>query len=719
MLAAAAVTLGLAALLGLAPAAVAADLGIHQDTGDQNPCRRCHSSVKSDPVLRAWAGSTSGPTSGWGGKDISALCYFCHDATGGPLTNKGHNMTDVAYTDGSHAYATTDVPRRPEGTVESGLANSHLPYVMKAELECTSCHNVHLGSFRPFNQRTAFQDLCGACHPGRLGNGGSSDHRFKSGSVRSYSTHPTRKALADTDRANIKAKADIHDNLKTAINAAPNYSVGGHLNTDDTFDCQTCHAVHGVATGLGSYLTGIDNLLSLDNTNTDGGTNPSQLCEGCHYGGNAGQQVGTVVADGTTIVYADHPLDSQNGRTGFYPTGVLVPDGTHVSAVWTGTGPNRDSGAQGFYGAADGSAPVCSSCHDIHGGIAGTPLLRGPSVTLTGQSTWTFDYDEWCFVCHASAEIIPNGHHSAKNNWATSQLSCGDCHGTEAMGREWKAHNGFWAFEVVVAETSSAFCLGCHDADNPVVVDTTGLKGISGSLVTPALMPATHGQVRGAASHYLGADGDNYDGVAPKTTAWSTTGYFSSYGAPNTGGGGDAAPDSAGAIICGSCHNILYNDGRKNPASYTSALTAGWESNLLLEPYEDDPSGLGDGSGTGHRFGSALCLGCHAEAGVHHPLTGDVVDCSATSLRTALTGFAGQTSAPIGGGNAPGTLSYPNVNAMDCDSCHRPHGANDDSTVVAGPHGFKTNNNRSTKHILEVDGSGHKFDAICMECHGR
>ena len=46
---------------------------------------------------------------------------------------------------------------------------------------------------------------------------------------------------------------------------------------------------------------------------------------------------------------------------------------------------------------------TCSSCHDVHGGVAGTSLLRQGGNTADG----------WCFSCHdASLALIPAYHHS-------------------------------------------------------------------------------------------------------------------------------------------------------------------------------------------------------------------------------------------------------------------------------------------------------------------
>jgi predicted CXXCH cytochrome family protein len=619
-------------------------------------------------------------------------------------------MSDYAYAAGVHQYTKADLPERPEGSVETAMGVSNLPYVQGAEMECTSCHNVHLATARPFNQRTSLQSLCGACHTGRSNNTPLRGMANILGAgVRSFSSHPTQVSAQDQGGVNIKATIDAR--FRVALNAAPNYSLGGHLSAGATgvMDCTTCHAVHGIH---GSPNPNVPDLLAIDNTTVAGNAQPSALCEGCHYGGDAGEQVGTLTAGGA-VVYSDHPIDTRNNRT-FYPTGAALP------ANWVaGATPNNDRGAQPFYTPANGQkTPVCSSCHDVHGGIASTALLRGPQAV----GNWGISYDVWCFACHTNAQVIPNAHHSAVNNWVSSILSCGDCHGTTSS-TDWKVHNGFWAFAVALSSTNSAFCQSCHTPTNPLDLVAPALKGQT--FPEPASFPSSHGLVRGTASHYLGPDSNEFTGVAPRTSAWPSSNYFSSYGAPNTGGGGAVAPATAGEIICASCHHLTYNDGRARTGSYTSALTAGWECNLLLQPYQDDPSGTGNGTGA-YAVGSQLCTGCHDPTqGKHHPLTGDPISTAypARNLITSIGAgsFADQTAAPIGGGNAPGTLSYPNANTMDCDSCHRPHSADSDSTVNGAAHGFKTSSDgRPTYHILEVDGANHSFTpTLCPECHAR
>jgi hypothetical protein len=262
----------------------------------------------------------------------------------------------------------------------------------------------------------------------------------------------------------------------------------------------------------------------------------------------------------------------------------------------------------------------------------------------------------------------------------------------------------------------SALCLYCHRDDDPLA--WRPVYGHSdNSAISP--MPSSHGTSRGEGSHYLGPITVPSWGVVLKGDSWAAdNSVYSKYGTAS--GGGSTPPDNnaAGAeIICESCHNVLYNDGAIHPSSYPDGVTAGWRANLLLKPYVDDASGTG---GTGGTVGSQLCTGCHEAMGFPHPLTGDTVWLTGTALKTGSGSLADQTNAPIGGGAAPGTLSYPGNDEMDCDSCHRPHSADSDSTVPSGTTlADKTTLGRTGYLILEEDGASNSWGSLCLECHAK
>jgi hypothetical protein len=597
-------------------------------------------------------------------------------------------MENFAFDDGAHGFNRGQVNQPHSALFGAAQAEDYtlsgLPYTftnaVATDIDCTTCHNVHNNNFPPFSMKGAaingldFSPLCKSCHAGRANPGSvGAANSFAIGGT-SYSTHPTDVGVTDIpDNKDTRFVAVDSRMSRTTTVAAWNLGgkrvdglAGGNIS------CQTCHAVHGDESSGGHY----DDLLAIPNVATHATAAATTLCTGCHgnpYGG-AVNTVGT----GT-----DHPSDGNTGKT-FYPTGAWA-SGSGVPAAWTGAA-HFDSGATPFTPASN-QTPACSSCHDSHGGVAGSSLLYGPN-TVAGSG-------DWCFNCHPASIVQPAAHHSNTGNdddgvTFTSALGCGDCHGG-AVGASWQSHNGFTTFRVAVAEGNSNLCTACHTATAP--------KTLLGGYLQ-ANWPSTHGIDRGNASHYLGTDSNEFAGVTPKIDAWTSSAYFSEYGGQT--GGGLNPPAAAGAIICESCHNLLYNDGRRNPGSYASALRAGWESNLLLQPYVDDGAGLKDGTGAS-AVRDALCTGCHtASAGAYHHPVG-----SGTILATKADAAG-----------APNQASFPNATSMDCDSCHRPHDADDDSTVAAGTHGHVTDAN-PTYHLLEVDGANHDWSTLCDQCHAK
>ena len=760
--------LAMAVALCVPLAAQAASLGDHDDASG-NPCKRCHDTAEGVASLRGWtrAQALGDPGTSWG-KNVSILCYYCHDGVG---TLGANNMIANAYSDSSHGYdydltLPTFLPYTPDGDLDSDpVTTSGMPYtdVTNLELECTSCHNVHVSDVYPFNQRGTIETLCDTCHPGRInstpdrGAANSAAGYIARGVVTGYSTHPTTIAVADVAGSvdvvapGVIGRNDLLNYDFTTATAAG--KLGGHLDnlTDGTsgnMTCQTCHAVHGPSQGNG----GNNDLLAYDNT-TNAGANGSVLCEACHEGGRDGtfNMVGLSNAGNGTTTFGDHPIDALANRP-FYPTGVEIPDGAPVAANWTAVGnANNDRGAQPFYAAA--GSPVCSSCHDTHGGIDATALLRGASVTAANAITWTFDYDEWCFVCHLASQVVPDNHHSNVNNMSStvdygggvdeydSLLACGDCHGPLGT-TQWTAHNGFWQWVAgsEPAVGNSDFCEACHTPTNPTVLSGSALKGQN---LAGADLPSTHGTIRGTASHQVNSAVDGTNPNMDITPDWT----FASGGTSEWGLG-------ANTPICESCHNILVNGFS---AAAGQGVKQGWKGNILLAPYEDDDSGtitgVEDGptttshdwytgddttvppswtfvqAGSAGNTGVSFCRACHvslASEFVHNPeahtmelqtatpytyaadtepygrSTNTVMTTPSDSLGTDCpeVSTADQQSPAA----APNGLSYPAADAVDCDSCHVPHHADDQS--VDG-----------TRYlILEITDTAYGT-TICAECH--
>ena len=124
-------------------------------------------------------------------------------------------------------------------------------------------------------------------------------------------------------------------------------------------------------------------------------------------------------------------MDIDGGRP-FYPSQFVSPEG--VPPAWK-AGKKPYSGAAPIDTAAR-QGPTCVSCHDVHGGLPGTSLLRAPNTVAEGKG-------DWCFNCHSAAALVTSSHPAVDGYPQVEKAPCGVCHGTVGTGRGWNAHNGF------------------------------------------------------------------------------------------------------------------------------------------------------------------------------------------------------------------------------------------------------------------------------------
>jgi predicted CXXCH cytochrome family protein len=276
------------------------------------------------------------------------------------------------------------------------------------------------------------------------------------------------------------------------------------------------------------------------------------------------------------------------------------------------------------FGAGDPPRVICTTCHAAHRMEPGTSLLR-PAAAATG----------FCGECHEQAGS--ETHHptgaltgpcatrlASTSGSAGQGFTCDLCH---------RAHNaGFGTGRepdhVPLLRTGLSgddLCVACHPGDNP----------------TCSSDPAR------AASHFLG------DPTLPETFAdpepplrvepWPESGLKSRYGGEN-----------GKEVICLSCHSFKKG-----------ALVSGDDgtARFLLARSGNEIEWAPEGEG------SYLCTGCHGtspgaargEKGHTHPL-----------MTADLAELGNEVSPPLSG-----TPS----GHMNCDSCHRPHGAHTASGV--------------------------------------
>ncbi|MBI4914273.1 MAG: hypothetical protein HY825_00355 [Acidobacteria bacterium] len=720
-------------------------------------CNNCHIPHASGGD-RLWVEAPTGNASLWGANKIGQLCYSCHDGT-----PPASNMNVYLYT-GSSAHgplynAIPAMPDGPAGTAEAGsvrLNASTLPYTSATNplqqggiqaIQCTSCHFVHdnTDAVRPYLRSGAAStyrgDLCERCH--RRGEvdtaaeqGDSNIAAYVGGN---FSLHPIQIAVTvPTQGANMVAGLTPSGagapNMGNAVlgDANGDYRLGGKTlagGATGVMDCTTCHAVHGDEAagtqGQGNYKLAIDNF-PLNYTT-------SPLCYGCHEL--------PVVTGGV-----DHPIDANAGK---YVVNFPADGGPNHGSAVTAWPAGND---------ADGDSAVCSSCHDAHGGLpAGASATQGNNMTGRLRRTQG-NATNWCYSCHLNASPVNHHSHEGNLNTAapnsdamTSILGCDDCHG--AAGGTF-AHNGtgsFFAtrdFGAGNHAASGVWCNYCHsinptDIMQPVnLAAATTMTAINGGLHTDGsnnITPMGHGVDRGEASHVLGTDGVFTFGAAavvvtaPKINAWANAfdpeaGSLDGF-ADNLSRYGMAAATSVAtnAFVCESCHNIIGNIGyvAAGSAATETQQDGGWANNLLLENYLDDGTGNRAGAG-GATVGSTMCMMCHygATQGTTgppgtHQITGQVITAAEDNERGTTTLITGAGSYANAAGS-PNTASYPNTDAMDCDSCHRPHDAAPGGTASATTVTYSPASiTKGVDFILEEAeaAAGVYSPALCVNCH--
>lgn len=684
------VLIAIAVALFAAPTAQAAISGTSHEvtSGQYSACSMCHiphggSGARLWPVPPASAANLVGT--------ISTLCGTCHIAGGTYAgTFVGAVSTTMVYGTESHGVQMTlgQIP----GT--SVLASSGLPYTGDTGqaapqsnggtvMECTSCHNVHDDTNKPF-LRASLETLCQRCHGNRSYIGGSANQ----GSTASFASwdnairqganpgsHPVGSnidnVLASYAPISWPAQATVKKQQGTTRNQ---WHLGGHLagatGQAGGMSCATCHAAHGVeadsddgtftitaaapttnmliiaqGTGANEGVTGGYSVANGD------GSAANLLCEGCHRG-NQGSYTTTWWNPGGTQY--GHPVDAKpSAYAGGFGAGNFPANWPKASTT------------------VNGMDPICESCHSPHpaANSYGTLLAgKGPYILRDGPALI-------CASCHTSS--IAN-HHPVRAtggvagvSYMTSgtNLTCGTCHAGNAahnwpsaggisLNANWRpadnarnvtAANKFIGDGSVGNYYASTTCMDCH----------IGLK------TSPDANPGTWAatgeyQIHGQGTHYIGPfassffsnktmlNSGNYlinvgatSGTTDKWplpgTATATTTVWSKFGGTS----------SNPILVCESCHNVAPSKNNGNQ--------------LLLYPFAEGADN------TFIQASSDLCIGCHGVPSGTHPETGNTVGRSNAPLSTSSAFYNTPTA---GTGPTAGT------NRVSCDSCHQPHSAN-------------------------------------------
>lgn len=716
-------------LAGLASPSPGALTGTAHDMGlsGDDPCAVCHLPPSKDGTL-VWA--IAPLVEGTVGT-VAGLCGSCHHSAGGfgALLVRA-NSDDNVYGPNSHGQKMKLADPPPA----TDVAGSGLPRVDEAHgnFECTTCHNVHDDTYRPF-LRDSLTALCARCHTRRHYVSGEerSGRLVETGAwgVPPYlgagnpGSHPVGEDVTG-ERPGGPAVA-IPEPFRVPLAAEPGeWSLGGHLTQGASggVTCVTCHAVHGseadddgaetavvsrppnpaflVVPQAGQALTGSPRVVP------NGAGSSNALCESCHgVGNNPSKAPGAPswsasehnVNPGKPGTYS-HPVDSYpssvDAGVKAFPSGWPVGDpllaGTNVAPV-----------------------PLCETCHAPHPAAAlaaargdvrpgaGPSLLRSPLGALAEPGL--------CDLCHTEGL---SGHHPTGKAYDSSgvpylanakkgpgdRLDCATCHTTAhgwtepswaGLDAQWKPRdNGRSTVQAVdmYNPDMSKTCMDCHyfmDGDGASVSPTLGSKQ---TVIAPAPTAPERNPSDGEPapvpysefSHYQTPDrsmGTHYIGLIHEGGAWQRNPLVNVLDKTRTWEEQSADPQYSAGLARG----WSRFGGADRPGGRVLVCESCHElepdknvgfRHLLLAPYQEGQSGLGAYPGdTDGR--DVLCEACHGVPTGTHPMTNAVV---------SKTGQVLDANAPW---LRPVSLGYAAMdrvrNALSCDSCHQPHDANSNS----------------------------------------
>ncbi|MBI5117532.1 cytochrome c3 family protein, partial [Candidatus Poribacteria bacterium] len=528
----------LAAMLYCVPAfGAVAGTAHEQSIGDQGVCSACHIPHKALGA-RLWPQSMSGQEAVFG--VVGSLCYYCHGTGGGAGLVNAVQIFAMDDTIGAFSHG-RDVNQLPDPT---GTMDTSLPYGGDSRFQCTTCHNVHDDTSKPFLQDDIDQ-LCARCHKLRQFVGGSDQAVQGAWGSGYYGTsnpgsHPMgTDVYGDSDSpANSPINITGAAVFTYAYGATSAHNLGGHLIDGATtpgsgagVTCATCHSVHGVQTDADPPSGGtapVANLLTIDQPTATGGFDNAQdgngdprnaLCEGCHY------TTATTIDASTGAAYGGSYRPNPGASAYTHPVDDLGASMEASVSAFPQYWPVSSSSATNV-----SPVPICESCHTPHPNAnsnranivaaSGTHILRAPE----DDSLATYI----CFQCHDFT--LGAGHHPSNvamgrmgdsvigNNDAT--LTCSDCHSgahnwtTLGLGLDpqWEpAGNGRSRLSSVERVTAGASkeCEDCHYNNNTIPCPTNNSTN-GGGAVSHTWRTSTSYQDIGEGTHYLGTTTMDY-----------------------------------------------------------------------------------------------------------------------------------------------------------------------------------------------------------------
>lgn len=669
------------------------DLTVAPDSG----CGVCH-------IPHGAVGKRLFPAAGSAGSanvigDVAGVCGYCHyNATISPVdTAVSENY--VYGVSGGISHGVKMVGRGPWSTTMP----TTLPYTSASltNIECTSCHNVHDDTNKPF-LRASLDTLCYQCHVNRHFIDAASGDWNGGFGINNSGTHPVGDNITTLDRGSnspITLTAALFNVARSGSGVQDAWALGGHLTVDGGVTCVTCHAVHGgqsdTADSAATTYIPNANFLVLSQairniagrTVADGSGGWNALCEGCHRG--------AAIAGYTVNPYYPNP-----GNTGFtHPVDNFeAANNANITAFPT----NWPTGTIASYTPTHGNpVPICESCHQPHPLAAMTPSPMAAAKVGVANTSAAYEYilrDDVGVLCGLCHTATLTRHHPVGITYNRTgvtylpadggTLGCNTCHGgTQGGAHNWgsasfptmasgwipanNAKSDTIATDMYNADMGKT-CMDCHytmqNGSNARQANPTFANGITGQ---------SDYNLNGLGTHYIGA-------VHLAATNWRTLGTPGTDNAPlinifNTAAGswtaaavgGNATTagwsrwggtDTAPVMVCESCHEL---EPDKNV-----------QQQMLLGVYVEGQDGQ-DGITPAGR--DAFCEACHGFPAGTHPVTGKTVERTGAVLSTA-TGLDWLRDAPV----ASATWD---TNMISCDSCHQPHDANtvDNTFIIDGP----------------------------------
>ena len=665
--------------------------------GTQAGCSACHIPHKS-VGKRLWPSNMSGNESLYG--EVGALCFYCHGTAGGGGLGDAVNlniMSGVSFPGSafSHGLTVTDIPAGG-----NGMAASTLPYANKATvIECTSCHNVHDDTNRPFLQKN-IDVLCEFCHtqrafvggtpqtnPAAMGAWGGAFYGLTNPGSHPVGTDVELDANGGASPITITAVMQV-----AKVATVGGWSLGGHRTggATGTVTCTTCHAPHGVQADVDPQLAPTSagsphlGLLAISqdtgDSRADGDGNlRNALCEGCHVNSAAtwnpftnAAYVGAGFEPNPGGTAYTHPADDLGAKySGTVTNGANFPD-----ASWP-------VGSDATVNNMDPKV-ICESCHTPHPNANAALTLRGSANYVIAASNTPILRDTPEAICGGCHTTGIAGHHpigvydpvrfgAVGIGDNASPLTCGDCHngngahnwvgmGMVGLDPQWlPLNNGRTATDTKAGEVNtgaSTTCTDCHTSGSANHFSPTSNSVDGGA--APASLPLS-GRTRGSyqddgdGSHFLGDTVSlNYVNGFKSGAAFNATTALTWGGGVN--GVGWSRFDSSGTnhVTCESCHDI---EPDKNSGTTKPMLLGNYIEGAAIDP-------------------SDFCEACHSQTpggAQPHPMTGDSISRAvlANLTPTTLTTAARFTKALpyTGGSTTPGAA----VDTLNCDSCHQPH----------------------------------------------